>query len=816
MQIWPGHPYPLGATYDGTGVNFSLFSEVAERVELCLFDEAGQETRVDLPEVTSYCWHGYLPQVQPSQRYGFRVHGPWALEEGQRCNPAKLLLDPYAKAIEGQVQWDEAVFSYHFGDAAEARNDRDSAPFMPKSVVINPFFDWGNDRHPRTPWHQTVIYEVHVKGLTMTHPDIPSEVRGTYAAMAHPVVIDYLKRLGVTAVELMPVHQFVQDAHLLERGLRNYWGYNSYTGTGNSLNMRHPHVLQLIMDSLRYWVQEMHVDGFRFDLAATLARELHAVDRLSAFFDLMQQDPVVSQVKLIAEPWDVGEGGYQVGNFPPYWSEWNGKYRDCVRDYWRSIDRTLNEFAFRLCGSSDLYETTGRKPFASMNFITAHDGFTLRDLVSYNDKHNEANGEDNRDGESHNRSWNCGAEGPSDDPEVNALRARQQRNFLATLFLSQGVPMLLGGDEIGRTQGGNNNAYCQDNEISWYNWRDADWDLFEFAAGLIRLRQAHPVFRRRRFFLGRAIHGIEVGDIGWFRPDGQEMSEEDWQAGYAKSLTVYLNGQALQELDVRGQRLVDSSFYLMFNAHYEPLTFTIPQGLGAKWVKVLDTQEGAPKHAQIPTDLGVPMPADEAQRLQDLYRYQVLDTEPESTFDDLARLAAQIYQTPMAAVSLIDATRQWFKAKVGMTVDETPRQVAFCAHTIVQGDLLEVPDATQDERFAANPLVVDDPHMRFYAGAPLISPAGHALGTLCVIDLTPRELSAEQREALRTISRQVVTQLELRLEMRRMAENLAAQMDAEANRPRPLSFLERGGQAFQAGEPVLLEARSMALLRLAE
>lgn len=386
MQIWPGHPYPLGATYDGTGVNFSLFSEVAERVELCLFDEAGQETRVDLPEVTSYCWHGYLSQVQPGQRYSFRVHGPWALEEGQRCNPAKLLLDPYAKAIEGQVQWDEAVFSYHFGDNAGARNERDSAPFMPKSVVINPFFDWGNHRHPRTPWHQTVIYEVHVKGMTMTHPDIPPEIWGTYAAMAHSVAIDYL-----------------------------------------------------------------------FDLGATLARELHAVDRLSAFFDLMQQDPVVSQVKLIAEPWDVGEGGYQVGNFPPYWSEWNGKYRDCLCEYWRSIDQTLNEFAFRLCGSSDLYETTGRKPFASINFITAHDGFTLRDLVSYNDKHNAANGEDNRDGESHNRSWNCGAERPTDDPEVNALRARQQRNFLATLFLSQGVPMLLGGDEIGRTQGGNNN-----------------------------------------------------------------------------------------------------------------------------------------------------------------------------------------------------------------------------------------------------------------------------------------------------------------------------------------------------------------------
>ena len=895
MHIWPGHPYPLGATYDGTGVNFSLFSEVAARVELCLFDEAGEETRVDLPEVTSYCWHGYLPQVQPGQCYSFRVHGPWAPEGGQRCNPAKLLLDPYAKAIEGQVQWDEAVFSYDFGDGAEAHNDRDSAPFMPKSVVINPFFDWGNDRHPRTPWHQTVIYEVHVKGFTTTHPDIPPEVRGTYAAMAHPVALDYLQRLGITAVELMPVHQFVQDAPLLERGLRNYWGYNSigffaphneyasggqrgqqvqefkqlvkslheagievildvvynhtaegnhlgptlsfkgidnaayyrlapddrrhyfdYTGTGNSLNMRHPHVLQLIMDSLRYWVQEMHVDGFRFDLAAALARELHAVDRLSAFFDLMQQDPVVGQVKLIAEPWDVGEGGYQVGNFPPYWSEWNGKYRDCVRDYWRSIDQTLNEFASRLCGSSDLYETTGRTPFASINFITAHDGLTLRDLVSYNDKHNEANGEDNRDGESHNRAWNCGAEGPTDDPEVHALRARQQRNFLATLCLSQGVPMLLGGDEMGRTQGGNNNAYCQDNALSWYNWHEADWELFEFVAGLIRLRQAHPVFRRRRFFLGRAIRGTGGGDIGWFRPDGQEMTEEDWQAGYAKSLAVYLNGQGLRELDVRGQRVADNSFYLMFNAHYEPLTFTIPQGLGAMWVTVLDTHDGPPKHAPIPADYGGPIPADEAQRLQDLSRYQGLDTEPQSTFDDLTQLAAQICQTPIAAVSLIDATRQWLKAKVGLAIDEMPREVAFCAHTVVQGDLLEVPDATRDERFAANPLVVDAPHIRFYAGVPLISPAGHALGTLCVLDFTPRELSAEQKEALRTISRQVVTQLELRREMRRMAEQLAAQMSPDAHRPGPVGFLERGGQTFRAGEPVPLEARSMVLLRLAE
>jgi pullulanase/glycogen debranching enzyme len=591
--------------------------------------------------------------------------------------------------------------------------------------------------------------------------------------------------------------------------------YFDYTGTGNSLNRRHPHVPQLLMDSLRYWVQEMHMDGFRFDLAATLARELHAVDRLLAFFDLMQQDPVVGQAKLIAEPWDVGEAGYQVGNFLPYWSEWNGKYRDCVRDYWRSIDQTLNEFASRLSGSSDLDASTGRRPFASINFITAHDGFTLRDLVSYNEKH-EANGEDNRDGESHNRSWNCGAEGPTDDPEINALRARQQRNFLATLFLSQGVPMLLGGDEIGRTQGGNTNAYCQDNEISWFNWQEADWDLFEVVAGLIRLRQAHTVFRRRRFFLGRAIHGTGVGDIGWLRPDGQAMSEEDWQAGYAKSLAVYLNGQGLHELDVRGQQLVDDSFYLMFNAHYEPLTFTTPQGLGAVWVKVLDTHEALSKHAQIPGDLGVPLPANEAQRLQDLYHYQVLDTEPESTFDDLTQLAAQICQTPIAAVSLVDATRQWFKAKVGLAINETPRKVAFCAHTIVQGDLLEVPDATRDERFAANPLVVEDPHVRFYAGAPLISPAGHALGTLCVLDFTPRELSAEQKEALRTISRQVVTQLELRLEMRRMAENLAAQMSAEANRPVPMGFLERVGQTFRAGEPVPLEARSMVLLRLAE
>src|SRR4051812_12242685 len=565
MKIRPGHPYPLGATYDGTGVNFSLFSEAAQKVELCLFDDDGQETRHELAEVTSFCWHGYVAGLQPGHRYGFRVHGPWDPAKGHRCNPSKLLLDPYAKAIEGEVKWDEAVFPYQFGKDPNEANTKDSAPFAPRSVVTSPFFDWAEDHPLKTPWHNTIIYEMHVKGFTKLHPEIPEELRGTYAGLAHPVAVEYLKTLGVTAVELMPVHQFIQDAHLLEKGLRNYWGYNSigflaphneyastqvpgqqvqefkqmvkvlhkagievildvvynhtaegnhmgpilsmkgidnaayyrlmpndkqfymdYTGTGNSLNVRHPQALQLIMDSLRYWVTEMHVDGFRFDLAATLARELHAVDRLSAFFDLIHQDPVVSNVKLIAEPWDVGEGGYQVGNFPPNWSEWNGKYRDCVRDYWKGSEQTLGEFASRLTGSSDLYETTGRKPFASINFLTAHDGFTLHDLVSYNDKHNEANGEGNKDGESHNRSWNCGAEGPSEDPEVNALRQRQKRNFLATLLLSQGIPMLLGGDEIGRTQQGNNNAYCQDTEISWLNWTKADPELLEFAIGLIQ------------------------------------------------------------------------------------------------------------------------------------------------------------------------------------------------------------------------------------------------------------------------------------------------------------------------------------------
>jgi len=672
MQIWPGQPYPLGATFDGVGTNFSVFSEVAERVELSLFDEDDKETRIDLPEMTALCWHGYVPDVHPGQRYGFRVHGPWDPQQGHWCNPNKLLSDPYAKALDGQWDWNEAIFPYLFGEPETSRNDQDSAPYVPKSIVVNPYFDWGHDRRPNTPWHRTVVYETHVKGFTRCHPEIPQDIRGTYAGMAHPAAVKYLQRLGITAIELLPVHQFVQDSTLHDKGLRNYWGYNSiaylaphneyshqrgrhgsqvqefkqlvktmheagievildvvynhtaegnhlgpmlsfkgidnaayyrlvadkrryymdYTGTGNTLNMRHPHVLQLIMDSLRYWVLEMHVDGFRFDLAATLARELHDVDRLSAFFDLIQQDPVVSQVKLIAEPWDIGEGGYQVGNFPPLWSEWNGKYRDTVRDFWRGTDQTMAEFAYRFTGSSDLYQGTARKPHASVNFITAHDGFTLRDLVSYNDKHNEANGEDNRDGESHNRSWNCGAEGPTDDPEVNALRSRQQRNFMATLLLSQGVPMLLGGDEIGRTQRGNNNAYCQDDEISWYDWAQADQSLLQFTRSLLRLRQRHPVFCRRRWFQGRPIHGSGVSDIGWFTPGGTEMSEEDWRAGFAKSLGVFLNGDAIPTPNERGERVVDQSFYMMFNAHHEPLTFTLPEAKwGTRWTQLLNTHE---------------------------------------------------------------------------------------------------------------------------------------------------------------------------------------------------------------------------------
>ena len=684
--IWPGTWYPLGATYDGEGCNFSVFSEVAERVDLCMFDDNGQEQRVALPESRTFCWHGYVPGIQPGQRYGFRVYGPWDPARGLRCNPNKLLLDPYATAIEGQVKWHPAVFPFEANgsESHDKAGSRDSAPYVPKSIVVDTQFDWAGDHRPNRPLHQTEIYELHVKGFTARMPDVPPELRGTYAGLAHPAAIDYLTRLGVSAVELMPVHQFIHDGHLISKGLRNYWGYNSigffaphneyssagqrgqqvrefkemvkalhaagmevildvvynhtaegnhqgpvlsfkgldntayyrvmanepryymdYTGTGNSLNMRHPHVLQLLMDSLRYWVLEMHVDGFRFDLAATLARELHEVDRLSAFFDLIQQDPVVSQVKLIAEPWDVGEGGYQVGNFPALWSEWNGKFRDTVRDYWRGADQSLGEFANRLSGSPDLYASNGRRPLASVNFVTAHDGFTLRDLVSYNDKHNEANGEGNRDGDNHNRSWNHGAEGPTDDPGINALRARQQRNFLTTLLLSQGVPMLLAGDEIGRTQQGNSNAYCQDNEISWIDWASADSDLLYFTVALLAFRRAHPVFRRRRWFQGRPLHGKDVRDIAWFTPGGQEMSDDDWNVGFAKSLMVYLNGDAIPSIGPKGEAIVDDTFLLCFNAHYEPMTFTLPpQQFGNRWHCVIDTADPDLREAAEPIPSG--------------------------------------------------------------------------------------------------------------------------------------------------------------------------------------------------------------------
>ena len=675
MDIWPGRPYPLGATFDGNGANFAIFSEVAERVQLCLIGERGSETRIELTEVDGSVWHGYLPTVQPGQRYGYRVYGPYDPANGHRCNPSKLLLDPYAKAIEGQIDGDESLFSYKFDDH-DAFNDADSARHTMLSVVTTPFFDWGHDRPPGHQYHESIIYETHVKGLTMTHPGVPDEIRGTYAALGHPSVIEHLTGLGVTAVELMPVHQFVNDTHLVDNGLSNYWGYNtigffaphngyashgsrgqqatefkamvktlheanievildvvynhtaegnhlgptiafrgidnaSYyrlvdedkahyydtTGTGNSLLMRSPHVLQLIMDSLRYWVTDMHVDGFRFDLAATLARQFHEVDKLSAFFDIIQQDPVISQVKLIAEPWDLGDGGYQVGNFPPLWTEWNGKYRDTVRDYWRGEPAALGEFASRLTGSSDLYNHSDRRPTASINFIVAHDGFTLRDLVSYNEKHNDANGEGGNDGESHNRSWNCGVEGETDDPAVNELRLRQQRNFLTTLLLSQGVPMIAHGDELGRTQGGNNNVYAQDNELSWVNW-DLDKDqmaLLEFVSGLIDLRKSHPVFRRRRFFAGDAGHGgeSELGDIEWFTPEAKLMADADWSAGY-RSVMVFLNGDAIPEPDVLGRRITDDHFLLMFNANSDAIDFTLPPPTyGMHWAVRLDTASGA-------------------------------------------------------------------------------------------------------------------------------------------------------------------------------------------------------------------------------
>ncbi len=671
MEIWPGKPYPLGATFDGTGTNFGLFSEVAQSVELCLIGERGGETRIPMVEVDGYVWHCYLPTVQPGQRYGYRVHGPNDPNKGARCNPNKLLLDPYAKAVSGSIDWDPALFSYSLG-YPDSSNDADSAPHMMHGVVINPFFDWTGDRSLRIPYNDSVIYEAHVKGLTALHPEVPQSQKGTYAGVAHPAVIDHLTRLGVTALELMPVHQFVQDSTLLDKGLSNYWGYNTigflapqnaysafgergqqvqefkamvkslhsagievildvvynhtaegnhlgptlsfrgidnaayyrlvdddkryymdYTGTGNSFNVRHPHSLQLIMDSLRYWVTEMHVDGFRFDLAATLAREFYDVDRLSTFFELVQQDPVVSQVKLIAEPWDIGPGGYQVGNFPPQWTEWNGKYRDTVRDFWRGEPATLGEYASRLTGSADLYETSGRRPVASINFVIAHDGFTLNDLVSYNHKHNEANGEDNNDGESHNRSWNCGAEGPTDDPSINTLRARQQRNFLATLLLSQGVPMIAHGDELGRTQLGNNNTYCQDSELSWVHWQEADEALIEFTASVARLRRQHPTFRRRRFFDGRPVSrgaGEPLPDIVWMTPGGQLMKPDDWDAGFGRCIGMFLNGNGIRGMDTRGARVVDDSFLLLFNAHDESLDWVLPpEEFAPAWRLVIDT-----------------------------------------------------------------------------------------------------------------------------------------------------------------------------------------------------------------------------------
>ena len=674
MEQWPGVPYPLGATWDGDGTNFAVFSENATSVELCLFDEVGNETRLELTEIDSFVWHCYLPGIGPGQHYGYRVDGPFDPERGHRFNRHKLLLDPYAKSIDGDVDWSEEVFGYNFGagdDVDLTLNESDSAPRVPKSVVIDPTFEWEGDETLRTPWHRTVIYETHVKGFTYTNPAIPEEIRGTYAGLAHPASIEHLQLLGVTAIELMPVHHFLHSQVLSDKGLRNYWGYDSigylapyagysssgvkggqvpefkhmvktmheagievildvvynhtgegnhlgptvsfrgidnaayyrlldkskrfnmdFTGTGNSLNVRHPQVLKLIMDSLRYWAIEMHVDGFRFDLASALARELYEVDRLSAFFDIIHQDPVLSQVKLIAEPWDVGEGGYQVGNFPPGWSEWNGKYRDSMRDFWRGAEAGVGEFAFRLTGSSDLYKDDGRRPNASINFLTAHDGFTLHDLVTYNEKHNEANGEAGKDGESHNRSWNHGVEGETDDPDIRTLRERQKRNFIATLALSQGVPMFLGGDEISRTQGGNNNAYCQDNEVSWIDWslREENLILLGFTRRLMQFRHDHPVLRRHRWFMGRAIHGEETTDIAWLNPGGDEMTEQQWNDGYAKSIGVFLNGDEIATPGPHGERITDDSFLLFFNAHHESMNFIVPPGnFGRAWNVVIDT-----------------------------------------------------------------------------------------------------------------------------------------------------------------------------------------------------------------------------------
>lgn len=668
---WPGKAYPIGAHFDGIGTNFSIFSANAEKVELCLFDDFGNEERIPVEEVMGYLWHVYLPEVGPGQRYGYRVYGPWDPASGKRFNEHKLLIDPYAHAIDGPLLDKGPIYSYDFNNT-ELKDHHDSASYVPKGVVINPYFDWGGDRQLDIHTEDTVIYEINVKGFTQTHPEIPEHLRGTYAGLASEPAIRHLKKLGITAVELMPVHHFMHPAHLLRHGLRNYWGYDSigyfaphveyaaskrlggqvhefkqmvktlhangievildvvynhtaegnhmgptvsfkgidnesyyrliegdrryymdYTGTGNSLNVQSPFVLQLIMDSLRYWINEMHVDGFRFDLASTLARELHEVDKLSSFFDIIQQDPQISQVKLIAEPWDIGEGGYQVGNFPTVWSEWNGRYRDTVRDFWRGEHATLGEFAQRFTGSSDLYQGETRRPSASINFVTAHDGFTLRDLVSYNGKHNEANGEENRDGTDDNRSWNCGEEGPTTNPEVNKLRARQQRNFLATLLLSQGVPMIVGGDELGRTQQGNNNGYAQDNDLSWLNWADVDEELLDFTRELLHFRATHPTFRRRRWFEGRNIFGSDLLDIGWYNINGSQMTQEDWDQGYAKTMAVFLNGEGIRRPGDHGQKLLDDDILIIFNASEHDLPFTMPEALDSKdWRKVMDTTTG--------------------------------------------------------------------------------------------------------------------------------------------------------------------------------------------------------------------------------
>ncbi|MEW6519180.1 MAG: glycogen debranching protein GlgX [Thermodesulfobacteriota bacterium] len=678
LKVLPGTPYPLGATWDDRGCNFALFSGGAEKVELCLFDDSGQKqesARIRMPEYTDQVWHAYLPGIKPGQLYGYRVYGPCEPESGLRFNPAKLLLDPYAKAITGTIKWDDCVFGYTIGDEEGdlSRNPVDSAPFTPRSVVIDPAFDWEGDRPPKIPWYKTFIYELHVKGLTALHPALEPEIRGTYAGLTHPAVIAHLKALGVTAVELMPVHHFVVEGHLLDRGLTNYWGYNSigyfapdarycsktgrgeqvpqfkemvkqfhreglevildvvynhtaegnqlgptlsfrgidnsayyrldpenpryymdYTGTGNTLNMMHPRVLQMIMDSLRYWVLEMHVDGFRFDLAAALAREMHDVDRLGAFFDIIHQDPVLSQVKLIAEPWDLGEGGYQVGNFPILWAEWNGKYRDTVRRYWRGDQGQLSELAYRLTGSSDLYQLDGRRPYASINFVTCHDGFTLHDLVSFNEKHNEANGEENRDGMDDNLSWNTGAEGPTDNPAIRLLRQQRKRNFIATLFLSQGVPMLLAGDEMGNTQQGNNNSYCQDNEISWIDWDLAEEDraLLEFTRHVVSLVRKHPVLRRRRFFMGRKISGSEVKDLTWFMPNGREMTKEEWRNPALCCFGFRLAGDAIEEMDEEGNKILDDTLLIILNAQDEAVSFALPRDVsGNRWELVLHTGE---------------------------------------------------------------------------------------------------------------------------------------------------------------------------------------------------------------------------------